>query len=182
MELTEALVHQEKSLILILVKWTQTFVWVYIIMVIIIICLLMEKKSLNLKLTIKMFTFQLCLGSIFNGFGAICVNLIFTNINGYFEEIAGNRYLTLILTNESKEKIKKCEEPWIKIRDLIKSVTKISGDYDEKYMRIKFDTDDKLPLNKEIKIPIITIVVRAVFHENNKCYTQVFLDKCLYEI
>ena len=37
-------------------------------------------------------------------------------------------------------------------------------------MRIKFDTDDKLPVNKTIKIPIITILIRAVFHENNKYY------------
>ena len=34
----------------------------------------------------------------------------------------------------------------------------------------KFDSDDELPLNKTIKIPIITIVARAVFHENNKYY------------
>ena len=46
-------------------------------------------------------------------------------------------------------------------------------------MRIKFDTDDKFPPNKTIKNPIITIVVRAVFHENNKYYPQVFLDECL---
>ena len=49
-------------------------------------------------------------------------------------------------------------------------------------MRIKFDTKDKLPLNKAIKIPIIPITVRAVFHKNNKYYPQVFLDECLYEI
>ena len=41
-------------------------------------------------------------------------------------------------------------------------------------MRIKFATDDKLPVNKTIKIPIITILIRAVFHENNKYYPQVF--------
>ena len=46
-------------------------------------------------------------------------------------------------------------------------------------MRIKFDTDDKLPFNKTI--PIIAIVVRAVFHENNK-YPQVFSDECLSNI
>ena len=49
-------------------------------------------------------------------------------------------------------------------------------------MRIKLDTDDKFPPNKTIKNPIITIVVRAVFHENNKYYLQVFSDECLYEI
>ena len=55
----EALVHYRKRLVLILVKQTQNFVWVCIIMLIIVICLLMEKKSLSLKLTIKMLTFQL---------------------------------------------------------------------------------------------------------------------------
>ena len=48
-------------------------------------------------------------------------------------------------------------------------------------MRIKFNTDDKLPLNKTIKLPIITTVVRAVFHENNKYYPQVFLKNVCME-
>ena len=37
-------------------------------------------------------------------------------------------------------------------------------------MKIKFDSDENLPLNKTIEIPIVTIVIRAVFHENNKFY------------
>ena len=49
-------------------------------------------------------------------------------------------------------------------------------------MKIKFNSDNKLPLNKTIEIPTMTIVVRAIFHENNKCYPQVFLDECLYKI
>ena len=72
-------------------------------------------------------------------------------MNGYFEEINGNKYLTLLPTNENKKKIKKYEELWIKIRDLIRSITKNSDYYDEKYMKIKFNSDDKLPLNKMIK-------------------------------
>ena len=43
--------------------------------------------------------------------------------------------------NEGKEKIKKYEELWIKIRDLIRSITKNSENYDEKYMKIKFNSD-----------------------------------------
>ena len=39
--------------------------------------------------------------------------------------------------NESKEKIKKCEELWSKIRDLIRLLTKNADDYAEKYMKIK---------------------------------------------
>ena len=77
--------------------------------------------------------------------------LMFNKMNGCFEEINGNKYLTLIPTNESEGKIKKYEEQWIKTSDYVKSVTKKSDGYDEKHMRIKFDTDDKLLLNKTIK-------------------------------
>ena len=97
-------------------------------------------------------------------------------------KINKSKWLTLVPTNESKEKIKKYEELWNKIRDLIRSVTKNSDDYDEKYMKIKFNSDDELPLNKTIEIVTITIVDRAVFHENNEYYAQVFLDECLYKL
>ena len=50
-------------------------------------------------------------------------------MNGY--EINENKYLTLVPTNESKEKIRKYEELWSKIKDLIRSITKNSNDYDE---------------------------------------------------
>ena len=95
-------------------------------------------------------------------------------MNGYFEEINWNKYLTLVLTNESKEKFKKYEEQWSKIRNLIRFITKYSHDYDEKLMKIKFSSDDELPLNKAIETPIMTVVVRAVFHENSKYYLHVF--------
>ena len=78
--------------------------------------------------------------------------------------------LIKVSTNESKEEIKEYEERWDKIRDLIRSINKNSDDYDERYMKIKFNSDDDLPLNKVIETPTITIVVRAVFHEINKHY------------
>ena len=48
-------------------------------------------------------------------------------------------------------------------------------------MKIKFDSDDNLLLSKTIEIPIVTIAIRAVFHENNKYYPEVFLDEFLYK-
>ena len=48
-------------------------------------------------------------------------------------------------------------------------------------MKIKFNSDDELPLNKTIEIPSIIIVLRAIFLENDKYYSQVFLDECLYK-
>ena len=95
-------------------------------------------------------------------------------MNGYFEEFNGNKYLMLVSTNESKEIIKKYEKLWIKIKDLVRSVTKKSDDYDEKYIKIKFDSDDELPLNKTIEISVMIIVVRAIFYESNKYYPRVF--------
>ena len=70
---------------------------------------------------------------------------IFSKVNGYFEEINKSKNLTLVPTNESEEKIKKYEELWIKIRDFIRSITKNWDMYDEKYMEIKFNSDDELP-------------------------------------
>ena len=95
--------------------------------------------------------------------------LIFIKVNEYCEEIYGNKYLTLVPTNESKEKIKNM--------DLIRSITKCSDNYnyDEKYMKIKFNSDIELLLNK--RIPSITIVARTIFYVNNKYYPQLFLDK-----
>ena len=49
-------------------------------------------------------------------------------------------------------------------------------------IKIKFDSDDNLPLTETIEIAIVTIAVRVTFHENNKYYPQAFLDKCLYKI
>ena len=49
-------------------------------------------------------------------------------------------------------------------------------------MKIKFNSDDELPLNKTIEIPTMTILVRAIFLENNKYYQHVFFDECLYKL
>ena len=49
-------------------------------------------------------------------------------------------------------------------------------------MKIIFDSDDNLPLNKMIEIHMATIVVRAIFYKNIKDYEQIFLDECLHKI
>ena len=49
-------------------------------------------------------------------------------------------------------------------------------------MKMKLDSHDELPPNKIVKISIIAIVARVIFHENNKYHPQAFLDECQYEI
>ena len=48
-------------------------------------------------------------------------------------------------------------------------------------MKIKFNSDDDLRLNKQLKFLSLTIIVRTVF-EDRKYYPQIFLDECLYEV
>ena len=49
-------------------------------------------------------------------------------------------------------------------------------------MRIKINSDDDLPLHKQLKFINVTIIVRAVFEEDGKYYRQIFLGECLYEL
>ena len=49
-------------------------------------------------------------------------------------------------------------------------------------MKIKFNSDDDLALNKQVKCLSITIIVRSVLEESGKYYPQIFLDECLYEV
>ena len=63
-----------------------------------------------------------------------------------------SKYLTLVATNESKENIKKYKDMLIKIKSLIRSITKDWKEYDENYIKIKFNLDDKLPLKKWEKV------------------------------
>ena len=56
-----------------------------------------------------------------------------------------------------------------------------SGEYEKYYIKIQFNSDDDLPLNKMLKLHMLTIIVRSVFEEDGKYYPQVFLDEVLYE-
>ena len=73
-------------------------------------------------------------------------------MNGYFDEMNKRKYLTLAPTNKSRENLKKNKELYIKIRDLILSISKNSDDYDEKYMKIEINLCVELPLNRTIEI------------------------------
>ena len=48
-------------------------------------------------------------------------------------------------------------------------------------MKIKFNSDDTLPLNKMLKLHMLTVIIKSVFEEDGKCYTR-FLVECLYEV
>ena len=49
-------------------------------------------------------------------------------------------------------------------------------------MKIRFESDDNLPLNNILKLHMLTVIVRSVFEEDGKYYPQVFLNEYLYEV
>ena len=49
-------------------------------------------------------------------------------------------------------------------------------------MKIKFNIDGNIPLNKITYFPTITIIIRYVTKKDDKYYPQHFLDDCLYEV
>ena len=109
--------------------------------------------------------------------------LMINEIIGYFEEKNENKYLVLDDVNENKEVSKKYEEVWEGVK---KEIETINGgekiEYGKDYMKIRFKSNDDLPLNKPIKLRLLTIIIRSVFSEDGKFYPQLFLDDALYEL
>ena len=68
-------------------------------------------------------------------------------------------------TDEGKDTLKMSDELWNNIRDLIRSITNDSSNNDEKYMKIKFNSDDDLTLIKMLELYSMVIVVRSIFTE-----------------
>ena len=106
-----------------------------------------------------------------------------TEADRYIEEVNGNKYLIFASRDKSKEVLTK----YLKLQDDIKYLIKIinggeAGKYEKEYMKIKFISDDNLPLNKILKLHNLTIIVRSFFQVEKKYYPQVFLDECLYEL
>ena len=70
--------------------------------------------------------------------------------------------------NEIMGKIKKIDDDWL--------------EYTKDYTKIKFNSDDNLPLNKPFKFYQMTVTIGYVFSKDNKLYPQVFLDEALYRL
>ena len=82
------------------------------------------------------------------------VNPLYLNIDhasGYIEGKGVNKYLVFDSTDKNKELMKKYNDVWNRIKNKIKKVRDSECDYEKYYMKIKFNSDDNLPLNKPLK-------------------------------
>ena len=101
--------------------------------------------------------------------------LIIHSAIGHFKEKNSEKYLIIDSTG-------KYEEVLSGIRSEIKTLK--DGKelfYKKKYAKIGINTDDDWPLNKPLKFPTLTIIIRYIFQEGEKLYLQIYLDECLHE-
>ena len=104
-------------------------------------------------------------------------------IDGFIEDKNGDKHLNIASTDRNSEVLKKYSEVCNEIKDSIKKINDIGlGEYDKDYMKIKFNSDDDLSLNKQLSFPTITVIIRNIFEKDGKYYPQRFLDECLYEV
>ena len=107
--------------------------------------------------------------------------MIINEVDGSIEEKNGNKYLTFASTDKNKKVLVKYIELWDEIKYHIKTInggeynSVKEGEYGKDLIKIKFNSDDSLPLNKMLKLHNLTIIVRSIFGEDGKYYPQVFL-------
>ena len=114
------------------------------------------------------------------------VNPLYLMINradGFIEEKNGDKYLIIALTDRNSEVLRKYSEVWGGIKDCTRKIDNGKlGDYDKDLMQIKFNSDDDIPLNKQLNFLTITVCIRNIFEKDGKYYPQFFLDEYLYEV
>ena len=89
----------------------------------------------------------------------------------------GNKNLVLDDVDENKEVLRRYEEVWEGIKKEIETIN------DGKKIEYgDLDSNADLPLNKPIKLRLLTIIIWPVFSEDGRFYPQLFLDDALYEL
>ena len=102
--------------------------------------------------------------------------LLYNSATGYFREENDEKYVIF----DSTEKY---EEVFSEIKSEIETIN--GGEkmyYEKNYGRIAVNTDDVVPLNKTMRFPSLTIIIRCVFQNDRKLCPQIYLDECLHEL
>ena len=104
--------------------------------------------------------------------------VIIGEVDGYIEEKNG----IFASADKNKEVLTKYTEFWAGIKGLTDKIDDKPGEHGKDFIKIKFYSDNSLPLSKILKLQVLTVIVRSIFQEENKYYPQVFLDECLSEL
>ena len=125
------------------------------------------------------------INKIGHGYGVNSVSTLYLrneNASGYIEEINEDKYLVFDDTDENKELLKRYDNVFNRIIGKIKKIDDDWLEYTKDYTKIKFNSDDNLPLNKQLKFYQMAVTIRCVITEDNKLCPQVFLGGALYSL
>ena len=90
--------------------------------------------------------------------------LLINRIDYFIEEKDGDKYLSIAFTDRNSEVLRKYSKVWNGIKDYIEKINNSElGEYDKDYMKIKFNSNDDIPLNKQLYFPTITVIIRNIF-------------------
>ena len=93
--------------------------------------------------------------------------LIINRVYGYVLEKNGNKFLTI---DKGDSVLKKYDQVFSEIKYHINKSDDVEVNFNTDYDKIKFLSDDSLPLNKLIYFPTLTVVIRCVFKQNGVFY------------
>ena len=99
-----------------------------------------------------------------------------TRFYGHIEEGHGVKYLTVSDISRNSDVLKKYDQVFSGIKHHIKKINYNVCEYEKRYEKIKFLSDDGIPLIKMIYFPTVTIIIICVFEKSGKYYPQVYLD------
>ena len=100
------------------------------------------------------------------------------NVNGQFEKGKDDVWYLVI---SDKDVYKKLVDIFESIKNKITEKTWDVVKYDKDYMKIKFESNNNFPIDKDVNIYTATIIIRAIFAKDGKYYPQLFLDDGLYK-
>ena len=103
------------------------------------------------------------------------------DMKGQFKKGKGDNVWYLIIFGDA-DVLRKFVNIWKSIRAKIEENTGGIVQYDKNYMKIKFESNDNLPIDNIINMHQVTTITRSVFVQNSKFYRQLFLDDALYEL
>ena len=107
------------------------------------------------------------IGDCENSYSVNLLLLTIGKVDGHIKENNENKYLDFDSKYENKEVLKKDTELWDGINNEIETINSgecNSVEYGKDFMKIKFNTDDNLTLNKPLKLRLLTIIiVRCIF-------------------
>ena len=101
--------------------------------------------------------------------------LMIHKLYGVVQEKNRNKYLIISYTYKNSEILKNYNQVFGGIKYHIKKINNNDSEYDKDNVKIRFNTDDGIPLNRKLNFVTVKVIIRCVLEKDGKYYLQVYL-------